>query len=112
MHSVCLWLPFPPSVNGLYPGKARRFKSRRYRNWIHEADVALLQQDFKPVEGMCEVHYKFGRPDARKRDVFNFEKALTDYLVSAGVIEDDSLIERGTVEWAAHEGVTVEVWPI
>ena len=98
-----LVLPFPPSVNSLYDGgkrAARRFTSDSYRAWQADAYEALLKQPDHssrhalPVQGT----YTFSRPDNRRRDVFNLEKAVSDFLVKHGILADDTLIERGTVQ--------------
>jgi hypothetical protein len=33
MTAVSFTLPFPPSVNGLFSGKARRYASPAYKAW-------------------------------------------------------------------------------
>ncbi|WP_159137369.1 RusA family crossover junction endodeoxyribonuclease, partial [Citrobacter braakii] len=38
-------------------------------------------------------------PDARRRDIDNYNKALFDALTHAGIWEDDSQIKRMLVEW-------------
>jgi len=108
-----LRLPFPPSLNSLFPGKQRRHKSRAYELWIINARRMLNEQITGHIEVPVQVHYKFGRPkDKRRRDVFNYEKAISDILVSYGILEDDYLIQRGTVEWANDvEGVEVVIEP-
>lgn len=103
-----LTLPFPPSVNALYiTGKHRRATSKRYEDWQKEAWAALVQQParFHRHTTPVVVVYTFGRPDKRRRDVFNLEKAVSDFLVKQGVLADDTLIERGTVQWGAESGV-------
>lgn len=110
MEIVSLWLPFPPSLNSLYPGKIRRHKSKRYTQWIIDATHALSQQDTsmrfsEPVQ----ITYRIGRPDKRQRDLANLEKAPSDLLVSHGILADDSLIHRLIMEWAEIEGVQVEI---
>ncbi len=39
------------------------------------------------------------RPDKRKRDLGNLEKAVSDILVSQNIIEDDSFCEWLEVKW-------------
>ena len=101
---VCLKLPFPPSANNLFPTNKKtggRFPSEQYENWKIEAKVALYEQAPIPtIRGRVNVTYTFGRPDKRKRDVFNLEKVVSDFLKTQHVIEDDSLIQKGTVQWA------------
>jgi Holliday junction resolvase RusA-like endonuclease len=38
-------------------------------------------------------------PDARRRDIDNYNKALFDALTHAGIWEDDSQVQRMLVEW-------------
>lgn len=97
-------MPFPPSLNSLFPGKQRRHKSKAYEAWIREAGYMLLSQKHDRFDCPISVHYFFGRPDKRKRDLDNLFKAPNDFLVSSGVIADDSLIHRICGEWADVEG--------
>ena len=48
-------------------------------------------------DGKVRVLYEFARKPGKIADCFNFEKALSDFLVLHGVLADDSLIEEGTV---------------
>jgi len=41
-----------PSVNGLYPGKGRRHKSKAYKNWLAKPATAFVGWD-KPVSGVA-----------------------------------------------------------
>jgi crossover junction endodeoxyribonuclease RusA len=105
-----LTLPFPPSVNGLYATNfktKRRFKSKKYVEWGHAAiwDITRLGM----TKGKVKVLYEFGRPDKRRRDVANYEKAVSDILVAGGLIEDDSMIEEITLRWADVEGVEITI---
>lgn len=51
-----------------------------------------------------------GRPDKRRRDLGNCEKAPVDMLVTYGVLKDDSLIERLTLQWDSEvTGCVVEI---
>jgi crossover junction endodeoxyribonuclease RusA len=93
-----LYLPYPPSVNGLYSGKARRFKSPKYKEWLKLAGLQNKREG-EIVLPPYAVTYTFKRPDKRKRDVANLEKAVSDFLVSCKFIEDDHLIDRITLQW-------------
>ena len=109
-----LRLPFPPTVNNLFSGTTRRFTSPKYVAWQREASLVLLTQPGRlhrhtaPVE----VVYTYGKPDNRARDVFNYEKAVSDLLVKAGVLADDALIHRGTVQWGPEPGVLIRITPL
>jgi Holliday junction resolvase RusA-like endonuclease len=65
---------------------------------------------FTRLTGPVHVTYSFTPADSRRRDVFNYEKAVSDFLVKHAIIADDSDIRRGTVEWAEGQpGVIVTV---
>lgn len=95
-------LPMPPSVNTLYKNVARngRTKTQRYIDWIAEAGITLAQQHPKPMQPPYQVDYAIGRPNKRKRDVANLEKALSDLLVKYHVLTDDSEIDDNRQRWA------------
>lgn len=107
----CLMLPFPPTANNLFAGRLRRFPSRAYKAWREEATRALRQQRRVPrFAGRVRVTISLGRPDRRRRDVANYEKAPIDLLVAGGVLEDDSLIEEMVLRWDADvTGCRVEI---
>lgn len=80
-------LPFPPSVNALYGGGSnqRRFPSKKYKAWLASCPE-LESAKLKSVT----IEYNFYFPDNRNRDSENYIKALGDYLVNEGVLEDDN----------------------
>lgn len=102
-----LSLPFPPSVNGLFTGKSRRFKSKSYKEWIKIAKAELdTQRYINAVKRECHLgqvnitmHLK--APDNRIRDIDNCIKAVLDFLVAHKVIiADDSRYLRSIfAEW-------------
>jgi crossover junction endodeoxyribonuclease RusA len=62
------------------------------------------------LDGHVTVVYTFARPDKRKRDLGNLEKAVSDILVKMGVIQDDSFIQKITLQWGkAPMGCRVEL---
>ena len=87
---ACYVMPFPPTVNRLFAGKAHRHRSKVYDAWIWEADFALMQQ--KPLEVFKErvdivVHLNGGNNNS---DCDNYNKAPIDRIVAHMIIEDDS----------------------
>jgi Holliday junction resolvase RusA-like endonuclease len=105
-------LPLPPSVNALYSTNwktKRRFESKRYEEWKREASIHLLSQPRRPVPGTVSVSYFVGRPDKRRRDVLNIEKAISDFLVHNGIIQDDCLIEAALIAWTDEHPGQVEI---
>ena len=104
-------LSFPPSVNGMFVTDwrtKRRCRSKKYKAWA-DFNIWVAHAEGEKVGGRVKVLYEFGRPDKRRRDVANYEKAVSDLLVSAGIIEDDSLIEEMTLRWADVEGVEITI---
>jgi len=60
----------------------------------------------KPVE----VTYLFSIPDKRRRDLGNMFKSTDDFMVSYGVLLDDSLIHKIAAEWTTQgAGVLIRV---
>lgn len=94
-------LPFPPSVNNLFAnGKKGRFRTDKYETWRTLAGQEIMAQGRKRLKGAVSMSVLAVRPDKRKRDLSNLLKAIEDLLVDMGVIEDDSLIERISIQWA------------
>lgn len=89
-------LPIPPSVNAAYRAvHGRVIKSAQYRDWSVEAAKALGAQHkaIETMKGRIAVHYGFAFPDKRKRDIANFEKALSDFLEEHKIYENDCQID-------------------
>lgn len=110
-------LPFPVSVNAMFAdGKTRRYQSQKYQDWILEAGYVLNRQNPKPVKGRVAIRYDLQEVDDRwLRDCFNFEKGVTDLLVTHGVIEADhrKVLRGGEIWWHPHvEGIRVTIEPI
>jgi crossover junction endodeoxyribonuclease RusA len=78
-----LELPSPPSTNQLYSG--RRFKTKAYKAWIHEAGWELTLQRVTVMHGPFQLTiWMPGRAD------LDNIKAIPDLLKTMGVIVDDS----------------------
>lgn len=108
---VCLFVPLPPSVNNLFAGKGRRFRAQAYKDWSEDAIRALNHQRPLPVfRGPYSLTMTFGRPDKRRRDLGNLEKAPHDLLCEMGVVEDDCLAERIVLQWGDVVGCRIEVF--
>jgi len=106
-------LPFPPSVNNLFvniPGRGR-VKTQRYRTWRNAAGWDIRAAKPGKFEGPVEISVVYQRPDSRRRDLDNLFKAIADALVEFEIIEDDSKIERITLEWGESRGATVTIIP-
>ena len=93
-------LPIPPSVNSIWRGKTNGvYLSPKYKAWQEEAGLRLNQQHVPQLKPPYRVQYAFGRPDRRKRDVMNLEKALSDFLEAQDVLTNDSEIVDARIFW-------------
>jgi crossover junction endodeoxyribonuclease RusA len=94
-------LPYPPTANNLFDNVPRRgrVKSAGYRAWLTEAGWLIKMQKPEPVRGSYRLTIIATRPDRRARDLGNLEKAVSDLLKAAGVIEDDSLARSIFLVW-------------
>lgn len=95
-------LPFPPSVNAMYGGGSgqKRFPSKKYKAWLKSCPklVPLM------ISQEVDIHYTFTWPDNRVRDGQNYMKAVLDYLVNEGVLQDDNWKIVVGETWV-HKGV-------
>jgi crossover junction endodeoxyribonuclease RusA len=99
-------LPFPPSVNNLFLNVARggRVKTAKYRAWEKEAD-AVMPSGIVRLNGEVIALYTLGRPDRRRRDVANCEKAISDTLTRWGVLQDDCQICDVRLRWGRADEI-------
>ena len=92
-----LYLPFPPSVNNYYvkSHSGGRFISEKGR-WFREevAKCVNAQLPEIKIDRRMLVEIVLFPPDARKRDVDNYNKSLLDALTNCGIWDDDSLIDQ------------------
>ena len=104
-----LWIPFPISVNRLYPGRVKRHKSKEYVAWLKEAGQILNTQPREVFTVPVCIAYRFGQPDKRRRDIDNLFKCCNDLITDHGIITDDSLIHKISGEWADITGTEIEI---
>lgn len=108
MKSITLVLPWPPSVNQYWrhpssgPLAGRHLISeqgRAYRGKVLNQLTAEGQRHY--LASRLAVSIMCYPPDRRRRDLDNVLKAALDALVFAGVMLDDSQIDRLAIERAA-----------
>ena len=115
-------LPMPPTTNNLFAtdrSSRRRFRTAEYLAWVKEAGYRLNAQ-LPPVRGFSmagkvALLIEVAEPKtARRQDVCNREKAVTDLLVSHRVLQGDDqrFVREITMRWADVAGVRVTVKPI
>jgi len=81
-------LPMPPSVNGLFPGKQRRYPSKQYKDWMRVAMLTLREAPKFPDP--VRINYTVYFKNKGSGDLSNRLKAVEDILVKRGIIVDDS----------------------
>lgn len=89
-------LPVPPSVNGLFAGKSRRYKSAAYKAWLQHAGLEINQQKVPPVSGPYNLTLQLSIKD--RADVDNRTKPVLDLLVKHRLTPDDRLCHRASAE--------------
>lgn len=89
-------VPFPLSVNAvwmpLYGRMVLRPEARAYRDRL-VAEIKAQEIGGFDKQDRLAVHYVLFEPDARARDVANYDKLLSDTLTKAKIWHDDSQID-------------------
>ena len=96
----------PPSANGMRKsfirkGKVVSVKSDEYAAWLNVALWEIAAQKPGRINGPYTLSIAAQRHwrSKRARDIDNIVKPLSDSLVKAGVVEDDSLAESVSARW-------------
>ena len=116
MTELVLHLPLPPPLSACFKNVARngRAATDRYKAWQQIAYLRArpqLRSESPLVFSLVAVDYQLGRPDKRRQDIANREKALSDMLVKLCVIADDSQIVDLRMRWADVDGAVITVRP-
>lgn len=101
----------PPSANGMRKsfvkaGKVMSVKSDEYVAWLDPILWEIAWQRVGRIIGPYSLSLAVQRHwrSKRARDIDNIIKPVSDALVKAGVIEDDSLAESVSAKWADDLG--------
>lgn len=101
----------PPSANAMRAhfiedGKVRSVKSKTYAQW--KSATAWEIKGARPgrIDGPYRLYIAVQRDwrSKRARDIDNTIKPVSDALVAAGVVSDDSLAEEVRAKWADNLG--------
>lgn len=99
----------PPSTNGLRKsfikdGKVMSVKSAEYDAWRKAAIQEIAAQRAGRVSGPYTLSIAAQRNwrSKRARDIDNIIKPISDALVKAGIVDDDSLAECVSARWADY----------
>jgi crossover junction endodeoxyribonuclease RusA len=102
----------PPSANGMRKsfvkaGKVMSVKSDEYVDWLDDVLWPIKAQcKGKRIDGPYSLSLAVQRHwrSKRARDIDNIIKPVSDALVKAGVVKDDSLAESVSAKWADDLG--------
>ena len=101
----------PPSANGMRShfidgGKVRSVKSKEYAAWKQAASWEIAEARPGKIIGPYRLYIAVQRNWRSKcaRDIDNTIKPISDALVAAGVVTDDSLAEEVSAKWADDLG--------
>lgn len=97
-----LWLEYPPTNNQLHTNvyMKGRVISGKYRAWQDNYPPMGLVKPKSPITEPFKMTYHIIKhKDKRRRDLANYEKALTDSLVKHGIVKDDSQMICLRMEW-------------
>jgi len=77
------------------------YSSKNYTEWKKHAEWAVAGQvKGKKITGEYTLEIVAVKPDKRRRDLGNLEKAVSDLLQHVKVIEDDYLCQDIHLRWA------------
>ena len=95
-------LTLPPSVNRLWRmGRGKMYRSKNYEEWrtLSLWRLSCQMRGKTQITGHYRLRLEAVRPDRRKRDLGNLEKAAHDVLVAAEIVEDDSYCQVIELAW-------------
>jgi len=98
-------LPWPPTANHLTMTVGRRrVKTKKHREYVAKVRACVFEQKIKSFGSeRLRISIHAFPPDKRKRDIDNLFKAVLDGLSYACVFDDDSQIDRLSIERHAVE---------
>ena len=117
MTSKKFTLPFPPSVNTYWRRSGFRIhvsqKGTQFRKDALELIGNIKDKLLSPLTVTLDLY----PPCRRKRDVDNYAKGVLDALTHAGVWDDDSQVQRLTIQKYPKDGdprveVTIEEYVV
>ncbi|MDI6838013.1 MAG: RusA family crossover junction endodeoxyribonuclease [Rhizobiaceae bacterium] len=101
----------PPSANAMRAhfvdeGKVRSVKSKTYAAWKKATAWEIAAARPGKIAGPYRLYIAVQRDwrSKRARDIDNIIKPVSDALVAAGVVSDDSMAEEVRAKWADNLG--------
>jgi len=95
---VVIVFPWPPSGNHgtKHPGAGVHYLTEEHKAYREEVARIAQAHGSPHVRSPYGVYVLWGLPDRRRRDSDNCQKVLFDAMKAAGVIADDSMLDRVT----------------
>lgn len=99
-HSpIRIILPYPPSIWDMYEGWGKdRHLSPAYATWREAAGYFIRGRNENPISVPFTAAIALKRPNKRQ-DLDNRAKPIFDALQHYGIIKNDNLLERFTMQW-------------
>lgn len=93
MTAFAISIPFPPSKNASHGyGRGRVYRSKKYLDWIKEANAIYLQSGLnkgrKPIPGKFNLDIAYS-DKAIRIDAQNIIDATCDWLQEVGIVKND-----------------------
>lgn len=107
---IAYQLPLPPSTNRIWrKSRNRVHRSAEYVSWVRGADSNLMAQGLRQHAGPANIRIVIS--NTARGDIDNRCKAVLDFLVHHGIIEDDSkrIVRKILMEWGPIDGCRVEI---
>lgn len=106
LHPLRIVLPYPPSIWDMYEGWGKtRHLSPEYAKWRADAGHFIRGRNERPISIPFSAAICLKRPNKRQ-DLDNRAKPIFDALQHYGIIKNDNLVERFTMQW--DHGMTDE----
>jgi crossover junction endodeoxyribonuclease RusA len=120
MSEVRIALPFPPTVNNLFPTNrktGKRYPSPEYKRFQKAMAACLTAQKIGQLPVPAVIKIALTPRDTRPRDADNYTKAILDCLVKGGCLpgDDSRYVKAISAYWenpsSKHSGALVMVRP-
>ncbi len=95
-------------------GKPALVRSPAYQNWLTMATWLLRSQSKgQRIEGAFTLDLQYAKPKGKRHaDLDNLVPGICDALQSAGVIENDKLLQRFSAAWVTEKTPGVRIFVI